>query len=39
MYIIIGLALICATIGFVVGSAVRLKFDMEKTPNIDLKRR
>lgn len=27
MYIIIGIALICATIGFVVGSAVRWKID------------
>ncbi len=29
MYIIIGLGLICATIGFVVGSAVRWKIDYE----------
>lgn len=27
MYIIIGIALICATIGFVVGSAIRWKID------------
>lgn len=27
MYIIIGLAVICATIGFVVGSAIRWKID------------
>lgn len=29
MYIIIGLGLICATIGFVVGSAVRWKIDYD----------
>lgn len=29
MYIIIGLGLICATIGFVVGSAIRWKIDYE----------
>lgn len=29
MYIIIGLGLICATIGFVVGSVVRWKIDYE----------
>lgn len=29
MYIIIGLGLICATIGFVVGSTVRWKIDYE----------
>lgn len=29
MYIIIGLAVICATIGFVVGSAIRWKIDYD----------
>ena len=29
MYIIIGIALICATIGFVVGSAIRWKIDYD----------
>lgn len=29
MYIIIGLGLICATVGFVVGSAVQWKIDYE----------
>ena len=29
MYIIIGLGLICATIGFVIGSAIRWKIDYE----------
>ncbi len=29
MYIVIGLAVICATIGFVVGSAIRWKIDYD----------
>ena len=29
MYIIIGLAVVCATIGFVVGSAIRWKIDYD----------